>query len=85
MPKSKSRTKKNKPGYQLRPSRKQKAKKSPRWYGPSVLAVMGVGVIVIVLNYMNIMPGTHHSFNALYLVGGLVLIGLGFVGTTFWT
>jgi Cell division protein CrgA len=84
MPKSKGRTRKNK-GYQLRPSRKKRAKKSPRWYGPTVLAVMGVGVLVIVLNYMNIMPGTKHSFNAIYLVGGLVLIGLGFVGTTFWT
>jgi Cell division protein CrgA len=85
MPKSKSRTKKTKQGYQLRPSRKQKAKKSPRWYGPAVLSVMGIGVVMIVLNYMNVMPGTHHSFNAAYLVGGLVLIGVGFVGTTFWT
>ena len=85
MPKSKGRTRKTRQGYQLKPSRKQRTKKSPRWYGPMVLAVMGVGVLVIVLNYMNVMPGTHHSFNSLYLVGGLLLIGLGFVGTTFWS
>ena len=85
MPKSKGRTRKASRGYQLKPARRQPAKKSPRWYGPAVLGLMGIGVLVIVLNYMNVMPGTQHSFNSLYLVGGLLLIGLGFVGTTFWT
>jgi hypothetical protein len=85
MPKSKSRPKKSRSRYELRPARKQKTKKSPRWYGFVVLGVMGAGVVVIVVNYMGIMPGTNGSASGLVLGLGLGLIGLGFVGTTFWT
>jgi hypothetical protein len=85
MPKSKSRSKKSRSRYELRPARRQKAKKSPRWYGFVVLGVMAAGVLVIVFNYMGIMPGTHGTTSGLVLGLGLGLIGLGFVGTTFWT
>jgi small-conductance mechanosensitive channel len=85
MPKSKSRSKKSRQRYELRPARRQKTKKSPRWYGFVVLGVMAAGVVVIVVNYMGIMPGTNGSASGLVLGLGLGLIGLGFVGTTFWT
>jgi LPXTG-motif cell wall-anchored protein len=84
MPKSKNRAKKTRSRYDLHPARKQHTKKSPRWYGPLILTVMGAGVVVIVLNYMGIMPGTGHQTSSLFLIGGLALIGLGFIGTTFW-
>jgi hypothetical protein len=50
-----------------------------------ILGVMGVGVIVIVLNYIGLMPGTGGTANTTFLFVGLGLIALGFVGTTFWT
>ena len=86
MPKSRSRTKRSGSSrYQLRPARKQKAKKSPRWYGPAVLGVMGIGVAMIVLNYIGLMPSTHGTASTTFLFAGLGLIALGFIGTTFWT
>jgi hypothetical protein len=85
MPKSKGRTKKSSTRYQLRPAHKKQSKASPRWYGPMVLGVMGIGVMVIVLNYIGLMPTTHGNGTSFFLFVGLGLIALGFVGTTFWT
>ena len=83
MPKSKGRKKPKKTGgrYNVTPARKKRHKDSPRWYGPLILAIMGVGVAVIVLNYMGIMPG---GTKPMWLFAGLGLIALGFVGTMFW-
>ena len=81
MPESKSRAKR-KGRYQLEPQKKKPAKKSRKWYPPLVLGMMGVGVVVIVLNYLQIFPGTHHAFDPKYLFIGLGLIGVGFIGTT---
>ncbi len=83
MPKSKSRPKRHGQRYQLEPARKQKHKASPRWYGPLVLGVMALGVITIVLNYVGKVPGSSGTENG-YLFLGLGLIGIGFIGTTFW-
>ncbi|MGE5225788.1 MAG: cell division protein CrgA [Planctomycetaceae bacterium] len=79
MPKSKGRQRGRSGRYQLEPQRKQKAKRSPRWYGPLMLVLMGIGVVVIVWNYTR---GDQAS-NA-WLVGGLGLIAVGFFGVTFW-
>lgn len=81
MPKSKGRQKRKNTGYNLTPARKKRHKGSPRWYGPAILAVMGIGVMMIVLNYMGILPG---GTDPLWLFSGLGLIALGFVGTMFW-
>jgi hypothetical protein len=48
---------------------------SPRWYGALVLALLVVGVLVIVLNYLGVLPG---STSAWWLVGGLVTMFVGF-------
>jgi hypothetical protein len=84
MPKSKGRQKRTGTRYQLEPARKQKSTSSPRWYGPLVLGVMGLGVITIVANYMGLIPGTDRTAENLWLFVGLGLIGVGFIGTTFW-
>jgi Cell division protein CrgA len=82
MPKSRGRQK-SKGRYQVEPDRpKPKTKSSPRWYPPLVLGVMAVGVVVIVLNYMGILPFTAGQTNPVALMIGLGLIAVGFLGTT---
>ena len=84
MPKSRSRSQSSaKRRYQLGPTpKKDRQKPSPRWYPPLVLGLMGLGVLVIVLNYMGILPFTHHQTSPLALLVGLGMIGVGFIGTT---
>jgi Cell division protein CrgA len=54
-------------------------RRSPRWYGPLVLFLMVVGVLAIILNYMTVLPG---GVSAWYLVGGLVVLFVGFLMAT---
>ncbi len=82
MPESRQRQKRRSGRYQLVPQRKQRTKKSPRWYTPMVLGIMGVGVVVIVGNYLGLVPGTHGQAQNLWLWIGLGLIAVGFIGTT---
>lgn len=47
-----------------------------------LLTVMGLGVAIIVLNYIGIvLPGAPNNG---WLWGGLGVIGLGFFGTMYW-
>jgi VIT1/CCC1 family predicted Fe2+/Mn2+ transporter len=55
------------------------AHKSPRWYGAVVLALLVLGVLLILLNYLTVLPG---AVSAWYLVAGLVVIFVGFVMAT---
>ena len=78
MPKSKSKRSR----YQ--PPPKKKPKPSPRWFGVLILTILGVGVLVIVLNYLRldvILPGAPRN---LYLWTGLGAIALGFGLATQW-
>ena len=52
---------------------------SPRWYTVLMSTLMIVGVLLIVLNYLTLLPG---SVSRLYLWSGLGLIGAGFLMTT---
>lgn len=54
-------------------------RKSPKWFGVLVLALLIAGVLLILLNYLSILPG---SVSAWYLVAGLVVIFLGFIMAT---
>ena len=79
MPESRSRKKRPNQRYQIEPQRKRRSKASPRWYGPAVLSVIGLGVIVVVWNYLR---GDFATNGVLWT--GLGIIGVGFVGLTFW-
>ncbi|MGH2739572.1 MAG: cell division protein CrgA [Actinomycetota bacterium] len=76
MPKSKSKRRK----YQ--PPPKPKPKPSPRWYGPVVLSILFSGVIVILLNYLGLIPGTSGQARNFFLWLGLGLIAAGFGAST---
>lgn len=87
MPKSRSRNNSaaQKRRYQLEPERKApKPKPSPRWYAPLVLGLMGLGVVVIILNYIwpAVLPFTNDQTSPVVLLVGLAMIGVGFLGTT---
>jgi hypothetical protein len=74
MPKSRQRQKQKRRPYAAPPP-KRKPKDSPPWFGWLILGVMGAGVLVIVLNYMKLLPG---ATSPGYLWAGLGLIAVGF-------
>ncbi len=86
MPKSRSRNRAaEKRRYQLEPEKKApRQKPSPRWYAPLVLGLMGLGVLLIVLNYIwpSVVPFTDDQTSPVALFVGLGMIGVGFLGTT---
>jgi hypothetical protein len=79
MPESRTRRKRGSQRYRVEPQRRKRARSSPRWYGPLVLGVIGLGVAVVIWNYLR---GDAASNAALWT--GLGIIGVGFVGLTFW-
>lgn len=54
-------------------------RKSPVWFGPLLLFLLIAGVLLILLNYLTLLP---HSASTWYLVAGLVVIFAGFVMAT---
>jgi hypothetical protein len=54
-------------------------RKSPKWFGALVLVLLILGVLLILFNYLTVLPG---SVSAWYLVAGLVVIFFGFVMAT---
>jgi len=80
MPKSKGRKKPSKQRYQLHPHRKQRSKASPKWFAPVMLALMGIGVAVIVWNFLR----GNEQFDPGVMWLGLGLIAAGFFGISFW-
>lgn len=80
MPKSRSRQKSPRRPY-VPPPPKRKRPPSPRWYAFFVLGLMAVGVAMIVLNYMDLVPG---GTAQIWLWSGLGLIAAGFAAATRW-
>jgi hypothetical protein len=54
-------------------------RRSPRWFGLLLLALLLLGVLTILLNYLNVLPG---GVKVWYLVAGLGMIFIGFVMAT---
>jgi hypothetical protein len=80
MPKSRSRQRRTSRPY-AQPPPKKRPKSSPTWYGYLVLGLILVGVAVIVLNYMDFIPGGTQQH---WLWVGLALIAGGFGAATRW-
>src|SRR5271170_5043075 len=57
------------------PPTPRSVRRSPRWFGLLTLGLMILGVLVILLNYLSVLP----TVSAWYLVVGLVLIFVGFM------
>jgi hypothetical protein len=51
------------------------------WVPALMFALLGVGAIVIIFNYLGILPGDQQNS---YLFIGLIEITAGFVVATFW-
>jgi hypothetical protein len=54
-------------------------RRSGPWYGPTVLLLLVGGVLVVVLNYLTVLPG---SVSVWYLIGGIVALFIGFLMAT---
>lgn len=80
MPVSKGRKKANKrptpPSH--KPTAVDTKGPSPMWYVALMFGLMAVGIIVILLNYVQVLPG---STSNSYLYAGLAMIGVGFAMT----
>ena len=77
MPVSKGRKKANKrptpPSH--KPTALEEKGPSPTWYVSLMFGLMGVGVALILVNYMGVLPG---GTSNMYLLTGLAGIGVGF-------
>jgi hypothetical protein len=76
MPKSKGRRKPKRVVHAPPPPKEVKV--SPTWYIALMFSLMGIGVVVIILNYIDLMP-FDDPINWLYV--GLGSIGVGFMMT----
>ena len=81
MPVSKKRKQNNRPTQSKNISSQMTSNKEPssKWYVVLMSSLMIVGVLLIVLNYLTLLPG---SVSRWYLWSGLGLIGAGFLMTT---
>lgn len=55
-------------------------KVSPMWVPVLMFACLGLGMLIIILNYVNVLPGANPS--NVYLFAGLILITIGFITAT---
>jgi hypothetical protein len=76
MPKSKGRRRPSR--VDVPPPIPESARVSPPWYAAVMFGLMGVGVLLIILNYIGIVPGGQQS---MWLYIGLGAIGAGFMMT----
>ena len=81
MPVSKKRKQNNRPTQSKNISTQMTSSgaPSPRWYIITMFSLMSIGVLLIVLNYLTLLPV---SVSRWYLWSGLALIGGGFLMTT---
>jgi len=57
----------------------KKAPPSPLWFGVAISTMLAVGLVVIITNYIGLLPGEAENR---YLIIGLVLISTGFMMAT---
>lgn len=69
-------------GRYTAPTSKAKHAPSPRWVPATMFGLWGAGLLVIILNYMEVLPGASDGGNGWYLVVGLVTILAGIMVAT---
>ena len=69
-----------KPTARYTPPVPRAEKVSPRWVPVVMFACLGLGMLVILANYVSLLPGDEPS--NMYLLLGLVLITAGFITAT---
>ena len=69
-----------KPTARYTPPVPRSEKVSPRWVPIVMFTSLGLGMLVILANYVSLLPGDEPS--NLYLLLGLVLITIGFITAT---
>lgn len=67
--------KKQKKGRYTPKSERPATYRSPTWMAVMMFVFLALGVLVIIVNYLTILPGGASNW---YLMAGLVLLGLGF-------
>jgi hypothetical protein len=65
-----------------RPPPTKKPKPSPRWFGWLIAGLGFAGVMIIVLNYLGLIPGTGGAASNVYLFSGLGVIAAAFILAT---
>ena len=58
-------------GRYTAPNTRAKKGPSPRWVPILMFALWGLGLLLIILNYMEVLPGSDPDGNGWYLVAGL--------------
>ncbi len=58
-------------GRYTAPTARDKKGPSPRWVPVLMFALWGLGLLLIILNYMEVLPGSDPDGNGWYLVAGL--------------
>jgi hypothetical protein len=81
-PKAKAKAAAAQPARYTAPTTRSGRKPSPRWVPVLMFALWGLGLLVIVLNYMAVLPGSDDGGNGWYLVAGLMSILGGIVAAT---
>jgi len=71
-------TAKQAPGRYTPPVPKE-YKESPRWVAVLMFALLGIGMLIIVVNYLGVLPGGASNW---YLLVGLLFITIGFITAT---
>jgi hypothetical protein len=74
---SKSASTKSKGRYTAPPPKKKAG--SPLWFGVAITTCLVVGLLIVVTNYIGLLPGDAENR---YLIVGLIFISLGFMMAT---
>ncbi len=69
------------PSARYTPPIPREYKVGPRWVPVVMFILLGLGMIVIITNYLGVLPGETNNW---YLLGGLGLITAGFITATRW-
>jgi hypothetical protein len=68
-------------GGRYTPPTPKSVRTSPRWLGPLIGTILLVGVLMIILNYFDVLPDSPTNW---YLLGGIVIFAGGFGLATQW-